>query len=53
MTDLLQGLINNSNELKPVFTNGHWIEIDSMQDYELIHKMFNENKLTDIINLDN
>ena len=52
MTDLLQGLINNSNKLKPVFTNGHWIEIDSMQDYELIHQMFNESKLTEIINLD-
>ena len=35
MTDFLQLLINNGNDISPVFTEGEWIEIDTVQDLEI------------------
>ena len=52
MTDLLQGLINEGYELKPVIINGRWIELDSIDDYNLYKKLYQENKLTELINLE-
>jgi len=53
MTDLLQGLIKNSLHLNPVFINGGWIELDSLDDYNLYKKLYEENKLKELINFEN
>ena len=53
MTDLLQGLIKNSLHLNPVFINGGWIELDSLDDYNLYKKLYKENKLKELINFEN
>lgn len=39
MTDLLQGLINNGNKVKAIPVHNGWLEIDSIDDYELYNKM--------------
>ena len=51
MTDLLQGLIDNSYKLNPIFVNGGWIELDSINDYNLYKKLFEQNELNHLINL--
>ena len=40
MTDLLQGLIRKSFDLNPVFINGGWLELDSIEDYNLYKKLY-------------
>lgn len=40
MTDLLQGLIESGCNLKAVFTNNGWLELDSMHDYKIYNKMY-------------
>jgi len=52
MTDLLEGLIKESFQLKPIFINGGWIELDSIDDYELYKKMYDENILNKFIDLE-
>ncbi len=52
MTDLLQGLINESFQLKPVFIEGGWIELDSIDDFKLYNKLFDEDNLKQLIDLD-
>jgi len=39
MTDLLQMMIDIGHPVYPVFTNRKWIEIDSMQDYDLAKRV--------------
>tara|TARA_Y100000590_G_scaffold467418_1_gene646266 strand:+ start:4976 stop:5767 length:792 start_codon:yes stop_codon:yes gene_type:complete len=53
MTDLLQGLIKESFPLNPVFINGGWIELDSIEDYNLYKKLSEQNRLKELINLEN
>ncbi len=52
MTDLLQGLIISGYLLKPLIINGGWLELDSITDYKLYQKMYKENCLSELINLD-
>ena len=42
MTDLLQGLINSNYQLHGVPINGGWLELDSMNDYNLYTKSNSE-----------
>ena len=53
MTDLLQGLIRKSFDLNPVFINGGWLELDSIEDYNLYKKLYEEDRLKELINLEN
>ena len=53
MTDLLQGLINDGNKIKCIPIYGGWLELDSIDDYNLYNKKFNDNTLTELINLKN
>lgn len=39
MTDLLQGLINDGNNIKAIPVHNGWLEIDSINDYVLYKKM--------------
>ena len=51
-TDLLQGLVTDGNELKPIFVNGGWLEFDTIDDFELYEKMIENNSLGELINFD-
>ena len=51
-TDLLQGLVNDGNELKPIFVNGGWLEFDTINDFKLYEKMIENNSLSELINFD-
>lgn len=44
MTDLLQEMINQRMEIYGIEINGGWLEIDSINDYELAQKMFDSEK---------
>jgi choline kinase len=46
MTDFLQGLVKYGCRLKAVKTNNKWLELDTMNDYELYNKMDTENTLS-------
>lgn len=52
MTDFLQGLIKDNHKLTPVFVNNGWLELDSMNDYEIYNKMFKNKKILQFINLE-
>ena len=52
LTDLLQGLIVDGNELKPVFVNGGWLEFDTINDFNLYQKMIKDNNLSELINFE-
>ena len=52
MTDLLQGLISTGCKLKPVMIENGWLEFDSINDYHLYQKMYNEKNLSELINLE-
>ena len=43
MTDFLQGLIRNNQKLNAIIIENGWLEIDSLEDYNLYEKM-NKNK---------
>jgi L-glutamine-phosphate cytidylyltransferase len=52
MTDFLQGLIKNNYKLTPVFVNNGWLEVDSIRDFEIYNKMFENKKILEFINLE-
>ena len=41
LTDLIQELIDSGIEVTPIFVNGRWIEIDTLQDLETVRKIWN------------
>jgi len=46
MTDLLQTLIKQGCKLKSVTISGGWLEIDTLKDYKLYHKLSLEGKIS-------
>lgn len=46
MTDLLQGLINNGSKIKSLPIKNGWLEVDSIHDYEIYTKMYDEDSLS-------
>ena len=52
MTDLLQGLINAGHTLKPLMIKGGWLELDTIEDYNLYQDLYKKNRLNKFINLD-
>ena len=53
MTDFLQGLIHDDHKLNAVPVENGWLEIDSINDYNLYNEKFNNNTLSELINLKN
>jgi len=53
MTDLIQGLIDSDNKIKAVPISGGWLELDTIDDYELYKKMQNENTIEQLISIKN
>lgn len=41
ITDMLQNLIDSGIEIKPIFVNGDWFEIDTPEDLQLAENLFN------------
>lgn len=50
MTDLLNYLIKTGSKIKAVKTNGGWLELDSMNDYELYQNIKSNNQIKNIFN---
>ena len=46
MTDLLQGLIDNNFKIRGIPIENGWLEVDSINDYELYKKMHEDNQLS-------
>ena len=53
MTDFLQGLINEKNKLKAILIKNGWLELDSMQDYEIYNKLYKEGNISNFLNIKN
>jgi len=49
MTDLLHGMINNGYSLKALKIRGGWLELDSINDYEVYQKMYHDGTLKKLI----
>ncbi len=52
MTDLLQGMINDGIKIKAVKINSGWLELDSLKDYNLYNKLFEEKKLDELFRIE-
>jgi len=53
MTDFLQGLIDEGHKIKAVPVNNGWLELDSIQDYEVYNKKISDGSLSDFFELNN
>jgi choline kinase len=53
MTDFLQGLVNENNKLKAILIKNGWLELDSIQDYEIYNKLYKEGNISNFINIKN
>lgn len=51
MTSFIQKFINIGVKVEAAFTNGGWLEIDTKNDLELYHSLYENNKLKKFINL--
>jgi hypothetical protein len=45
MTDLLNELVSVNCKLKAIFINNGWLELDTINDYDLYERMYNDNSL--------
>ena len=52
MTDFLRGLINAKCKVKAIPIHGGWLELDSIKDYNLYQKKFEDNSINDLICLE-
>jgi L-glutamine-phosphate cytidylyltransferase len=52
MTDLLQGLINEGNKIKAVSISNGWLELDSINDYNLYNNKLKNGTISELINLE-
>lgn len=52
LTDFIRALINNNCKVKAVPISNGWLELDSLDDYKLYEKLYQENKLTNLISLE-
>ncbi len=48
MTDMLQGIVNESQDIYGIKINGGWLEIDSSDDYELAKELFVEGRVVPV-----
>ena len=52
MTDLLQGLIHADYKLSSIPINGGWLELDTIDDYDLYNNLKKENDIQKLISLE-
>jgi L-glutamine-phosphate cytidylyltransferase len=51
MTDFLQGLVNEKYRIKAILIKNGWLELDSMHDYEIYNKLYEEGNLSNFLNI--
>ena len=51
MTDLLYGLVKINVKLKVILIENGWLELDTLDDFELYEKMYSNKLLSKFINL--
>ncbi|WP_299290887.1 phosphocholine cytidylyltransferase family protein [Nitrosopumilus sp.] len=51
MTDFIQGMINNKFQIKSVPIFNGWLEVDTVDDYNLYNKLRKEQKLDELISI--
>ena len=51
MTDLLQGLINDENQIRAIPINNGWLELDSLNDYEIYQEMYSNGTLSSFFSI--
>lgn len=51
MTDFLQYYINSGFKIKPVSIDNGWLELDTVEDYNLYNELYKTDTLTDFIDL--
>ena len=51
LTDFLQALIAEGCNLKAIPINGGWLELDSINDYDLYKKMYDSCELSKLITI--
>ena len=51
LTDLLYGLIKEGNKLKAIPIQSGWLELDTIEDYQIYNDMKNDHSLSKIIDL--
>jgi choline kinase len=52
MTDFLRGLISENYKLKSIMIENGWLEVDTINDYNLYHELYQNNLLSDLIKID-
>ena len=51
MTDLLRGMITSGNKIKSVPIHNGWLELDSVNDFQLYQKKFKENTINNFFSI--
>lgn len=51
MTDFLQGMIKEKIKLKGILINNGWLELDSIEDYQIYNKLYNDGTLSEFISM--
>ena len=52
MTSFIQALIDAGREVRAAFTDNGWLEVDTVADLELYHRMYEDGRLADFIDLE-
>lgn len=52
MTDLLQTMIKSNLKIRAIPVRNGWLELDSIHDYDLYNKMYDDNSLSELIKLE-
>ena len=52
MTSFIQALIDAGREVRAAFTDNGWLEVDTVADLELYHRMYDSGRLVDFIDLE-
>jgi len=51
MTDFIQGLINDGHKIKAILIKSGWLELDTINDFEIYNKLYRENNLSEFFKL--
>ena len=51
MTDFLQGMIDYGYKIKAVPISNGWLELDSMHDYEIYNKKFEDKTISEFFSV--
>jgi len=49
---LIQALIDAGREVRAAFTDNGWLEVDTVADLELYHRMYEDGRLAEFIDLE-